>query len=60
MERLCIYPSDICDITGRKMRYAQNLLKHLKVILKKEAHQFVTKHELAKYLDIDPDSFKLR
>lgn len=60
MERICIYPTDICIITGRKLRYSQRVLKNLKVILKKEPHQFVTKQELAKYLDIDPDSFKLR
>lgn len=60
MERICIYPSDISYITGRKLRFSQRLLKHIRVVLKKEPHHFVTKQELAKYLDIDVESIKLR
>ncbi|WP_316815851.1 hypothetical protein [Pedobacter nyackensis] len=60
MERICIYASDVCKITGRGIRYSQKLLKLLRVILKKKKHQYITKKELANYLDIDPDSFKLK
>jgi len=59
MKRICIYPSDLSKILGINIRSAQRLLRHIKVVLKKEKHQFVTKQELAKYLDIDLDSFEL-
>jgi len=60
MERVCIYTSDVCKITGRNLRSAQKLMKNLRIILKKEKHHFITKQELAKYLGIDPDSFTLQ
>ncbi|MBB5437719.1 hypothetical protein HDC92_001393 [Pedobacter sp. AK017] len=60
MERVCIYPEDICAITGRKQRYAQKLLKHLKLILNKEKHQCITRQELADYLDIDVELIRLK
>lgn len=60
MERVCIYASDISKITGRNIRYSQNLLKDLKFMLNKKKHQYITKKELANYLSIDPDSFRLK
>lgn len=60
MERVCIYASDISEITGRNIRYSQNLLRDIKILLNKKKHQYVTKKELANYLDIDPDSFRLK
>jgi len=53
MERLYVVPADVCKITGKKTRSAQQLLKDLKVLLKKEKHQFITKKELADYLGIE-------
>jgi hypothetical protein len=53
MERLYVVPNDICKLTGRKLRYGQQLLKTLRTILNKQRHQVVTKKELADYLDID-------
>lgn len=59
MERLYILPSDVCKLTGKKIRYAQQLLKNLKILLNKEKHQFISKKELADHLDIDVDSIEL-
>lgn len=59
MERLYVVPKDVCKITGKKTRYAQQLLKNLREILKKDKHQIITKKELADYLGIDVDSFGL-
>lgn len=59
MERLYVVPSDVCKITGKKLRYAQQLLKNLKEILSKKKHQFITKKELADYLGIDEDMIAL-
>lgn len=59
MERLYVVPNDVCKITGKKTRYAQELLRKLRIELKKERHQLITKKELAEYLGIDPDSIEL-
>lgn len=59
MERLCVYPEDVRDITGKGLRYAQKILQ----IIRKEHHktkrQAVTKKELADYLGIDEDDIRL-
>lgn len=59
MERLYVVPNDVCKITGKKIRYAQELLRKLRKELKKDRHQLITKYELAKYLGIDPDNIEL-
>jgi len=59
MGRLYIVPNDVCKITGRKIRYAQQLLKTLREILNKKRHQLITKKELADHLGIDEDSIEL-
>jgi len=59
MERLYVTPADVCKITGRKTRSAQQLLKNLKFLLKKEKHQFINKKELADYLGIDVELIEL-
>lgn len=59
MERLAVSPEDVCKITGRKKRYAQQLLKNLRTELKKDKRQIITKKELADYLGIDPDDIVL-
>ncbi|WEK20920.1 MAG: hypothetical protein P0Y49_07190 [Candidatus Pedobacter colombiensis] len=53
MERLYVIPTDVCKITGKKIRYAQQLLKDLREILNKKKHQLITKKELADHLGID-------
>lgn len=59
MERLYILPGDVCKLTGKKIRYAQQLLKNLRTLLNKKKHQLITKKELADYLDIDEESIDL-
>jgi len=59
MERVCVYPQDIVNCTGKSLRYAQKVLQDLRTVLKKEKHQLITKQELAAYLDIDEDKIKL-
>jgi len=59
MERLYVLPSDVCNITGKKIRYAQQLLKNLKIQLNKKKHQLITKKELADELGIDVDAIQL-
>ncbi|WP_316817986.1 hypothetical protein [Pedobacter nyackensis] len=59
MERLYVVPNDVCKITGKKIRYAQQLLKKLREDLKKGKHQLITKKELADYLGIDVENIVL-
>ncbi|HMI05441.1 MAG TPA: hypothetical protein VK541_23335 [Pedobacter sp.] len=60
MERLYVVPSDVCKITGKKIRYAQQLLKDLREILNKKRHQLITKKELADHLGIDQELIDLK
>lgn len=60
MERLRVFPKDIITITGYGYRYSQKLLAEIKVSLKKEKHQFITKQELADYLGIDVNLIRLK
>ncbi len=53
MTRVCITTSDIQIITGKSERQSRNILRDIKLLLKKEKHQVVTFEELAKYLGID-------
>lgn len=53
MTRVCITTSDIQIITGKSERQCRNILKDIKLLLKKEKHQLVTIDELANYLAID-------
>ncbi|WP_214228835.1 hypothetical protein [Pedobacter sp. B4-66] len=59
MGRLYVVPNDVCKITGRKTRYAQQLLKNLREFLNKKKHQLITKKELADYLGIDEEAIEL-
>lgn len=60
MERICVMPKDVAALTGLSERYAQQLLKDLKILLNKKKHQFITKYELATYMDIDPNLIHLK
>lgn len=53
--RLCIYPKDICLITGKGQKYAQKLLRDIRFLHQKQAHQFVTVQEFADYTGIQLD-----
>lgn len=57
--RICVYPEDICRVTGKHLRTAQEILLQLRLLLGKEKHQCITKGELAIYLDIDESLINL-
>lgn len=59
MERLYVVPADVCKLTGKKTRYAQQFLRDLRKLLNKEKQQIITKKELANHLDIDENDFSL-
>jgi hypothetical protein len=56
MDRLCIYPKDIQQVTGRSERYGRNLIKKIKEHLKKQQHQLVTVDEFCKYTGLQQES----
>lgn len=41
-KRLCIYPKDIMNITGKSERYSRKLLQNVKFKLGKKPNQFVS------------------
>ena len=59
MERVCVYTQDVVLVTGRSERYAQRLLKEIRMSLNKEKDQFITKKEFCDYTGIDPDLMDL-
>ena len=50
--RLCIYAKDISLITGKGLRSSQKLLKNIRFVHQKEAHQLVTVQDFADYTGI--------
>lgn len=50
--RLCIYAKDVSAITGKGQKYAQKLLRDIRFIYQKEAHQLVTVQDFADYTGI--------
>ncbi|MNK36671.1 hypothetical protein D3C87_552260 [compost metagenome] len=59
MERICVYPKDVCKATGHGERQAQRLLKKIRIALNKEKDQFITKKEFCDFTGIDPDLMDL-
>ena len=55
MERVCIYPKDIQQITGKSERWGREIIKRIKEKYNKEDHQLVTIDELCIYLGIEPE-----
>lgn len=53
MKRICIYPKDIAQITGRSYRQSLRIYNKIKALLNKQKHQYVTVLELSEYLGID-------
>lgn len=51
--RLFIYAKDISLITGKGPRYVQRVLRNIRYVLKKEAHQLVTIQEFAAYIGVE-------
>lgn len=53
IKRVCIYPKDVMQITGKSERAARKLLNQIKKHLQKETYQFVTVLEFSVYSGID-------
>jgi hypothetical protein len=50
--KVVIYPKDIMQITGKSERHCRDLLKKIKVHLKKEEHQCVSVQEFCAYMGL--------
>ena len=50
--RLCIYPKDVQRITGKSESHARQLLKKIKLHLKKADHQVITISEFCHYMGL--------
>ncbi|RYG54090.1 MAG: hypothetical protein EOO01_02520 [Chitinophagaceae bacterium] len=59
MDRIFVCPEDVCKLTGNKKRYAQKLIREIKILLNKKKHQYITKRELADYLGISEEDIDL-
>ena len=51
-KRVCIYPKDIQQITGKSDRYGRKILQAIRKVLGKDAHQYVTIKEFSEYSGI--------
>ena len=54
--RAVIYAKDIETITGRKRTAARKLLRHIRIIFKKERNEFITVREFSLYTGIDEET----
>ena len=54
-KRCVIYPKDVQLITGKSVRYGQELLTKIKEYYKKEPHQFITVQEFCAFSGIPLD-----
>jgi hypothetical protein len=52
MSRICIYPQDIQQITGKSERQSRNILNDIKVFYKKQRHQLITIKEFCDYMGL--------
>ena len=52
MSRLCIYPKDIMQITGKSERYGRHIIKTIKEELNKEKHQLITIDEFCDFMGL--------
>jgi hypothetical protein len=53
MKRVIIYPKDIMTITGKSERYSRDVLKKIKITLKKEAHHLVSVQEFCDHFGLN-------
>ncbi|NTE03169.1 hypothetical protein G6M26_41725 [Agrobacterium tumefaciens] len=53
MKRVCIYPKDVSQLTGKSVAQSQRVLRNLKLLLNKRKEQFITLQEYADYSGID-------
>ncbi|WP_223549320.1 hypothetical protein [Aestuariivivens sp. NBU2969] len=52
MHRICIYTQDIIILTGRSESYAREVLRDIRLLSKKQKHQFVTIKEFCDYVGL--------
>lgn len=52
MTRVCIYPKDIQQITGKSERQARNIINAIKKENNKQKHQAVTIQEFCTYMGL--------
>jgi len=57
-QRICIYSKDIAILTGKSLRYGQQVLQNIRFALKKEKHELITIYEYAEYSNIDIELIK--
>ncbi|UOK41491.1 hypothetical protein LZF87_09190 [Flavobacterium enshiense] len=60
MKRMCIYPKDIQQITGKSERQSRNIYARIKEQNNKQKHQMVTIHEFCEYMGLDPDTLLMK
>ena len=56
--RICIYPADVQELTGRSENYSRALIRKIKRHLGKEKYQFVTIEEFCAYSGLSFDLVK--
>jgi hypothetical protein len=58
MKRICIYPKDIQQITGKSERHCRNIINKIKVKYNKQKHQHIIIEEYCDYMGIKPASIE--
>ncbi|MFN3968203.1 hypothetical protein [Flavobacterium sp.] len=53
MKRICIYPKDVQNLTGKGERQSRNIILEIKKKYNKEKHQPITIHEFCDYMNFD-------
>ena len=56
--RICVYPADVQELTGRSENYSRALIRKIKRHLGKEKHQYVTIEEFCAYSGLSLDLVK--
>lgn len=54
-QRIVIYPRDVVNITGCKIRTAQRLIQTIRAAFEKEKFQFVTVQEFSFFMGMDEE-----
>ncbi len=50
--RICIYPKDVQNITGKSYRQSLRILHKIRTILRKQPHEWITVQEFCSYTGI--------
>jgi hypothetical protein len=54
-QRIVIYPRDVVNIIGCKIRTAQRLIQTMRTVFEKEEFQFITVQEFSFFTGIDEE-----